>query len=98
MYTLVLAPSRSVFNKYAEVLPAQIHITATHTTVTADLAMLANPPFNVYDVELDQVKPQPHFNTYGVPQNKTKKAKDDAKQTVPNGNYLRIITNALDKQ
>ncbi|MCL1851817.1 MAG: type I restriction-modification system subunit M [Peptococcaceae bacterium] len=52
--------------------------------------VMANPPFNVDDVELDQVKTQPRFNTYGVPQNKTKKAKGDAKETVPNGNYLWI--------
>jgi type I restriction enzyme M protein len=36
------------------------------------------------------VKPQPRFNSYGVPQNKTKKTKGDAKETVPNGNYLWI--------
>jgi len=55
--------------------------------------VMANPPFNVDEVELDQVKPQPRFNTYGVPQNKTKKTKKtkgDAKETVPNGNYLWI--------
>jgi type I restriction enzyme M protein len=52
--------------------------------------VMANPPFNVDDVELDQVKLQPRFNTYGVPQNKTKKSKGDAKETVPNGNYLWI--------
>ena len=52
--------------------------------------VMANPPFNVDEVELDQVKSQPRFNTYGVPQNKTKKKKGDAKETVPNGNYLWI--------
>jgi len=52
--------------------------------------VMANPPFNVDEVELDQVKPQPRFNTYGVPQNKTKKRKGDAKETVPNANYLWI--------
>ena len=52
--------------------------------------VMANPPFNVDEVELDQVKVQPRFNTYGVPQNKTKKAKGDAKETVPNANYLWI--------
>ncbi|MDR2590847.1 MAG: type I restriction-modification system subunit M [Oscillospiraceae bacterium] len=52
--------------------------------------VMANPPFNVDEVELDQVKPQPRFNTFGVPQNKTKKAKGDAKETVPNANYLWI--------
>jgi len=52
--------------------------------------VMANPPFNMDEVELDQVKPQPRFNTYGVPQNKTKKAKGDAKETIPNANYLWI--------
>ena len=52
--------------------------------------VMANPPFNVDGVELDQVKEQPRFNTYGVPQNKTKNKKKDAKETVPNGNYLWI--------
>ncbi|MDR2578060.1 MAG: type I restriction-modification system subunit M [Chitinispirillales bacterium] len=52
--------------------------------------VMANPPFNVDEVELDQVKSQPRFNTYGVPQNKTKKNKKDAKETVPNANYLWI--------
>lgn len=52
--------------------------------------VMANPPFNVDEVELDQVKGQPRFNTYGVPQNKTKKTKKDAKETVPNANYLWI--------
>jgi len=52
--------------------------------------VMANPPFNVDEVELDQVKTQPRFNAYGVPQNKTKKAKGDAKETVPNANYLWI--------
>ncbi|NLI92959.1 MAG: SAM-dependent DNA methyltransferase [Peptococcaceae bacterium] len=52
--------------------------------------VMANPPFNVDEVELDQVKSQARYNTYGVPQNKTKKAKGDAKETVPNANYLWI--------
>ena len=52
--------------------------------------VMANPPFNVDEVELDQVKSQRRFNEYGVPQNKTKKSKGDAKETVPNANYLWI--------
>ncbi|QTH41653.1 N-6 DNA methylase [Cohnella sp. LGH] len=52
--------------------------------------VMANPPFNVDGVELDAVKNQPRFNTFGVPQNKTKKAKGDQSETVPNGNYLWI--------
>lgn len=52
--------------------------------------VMANPPFNVDEVEFDLVKNQPRFNTYGVPQNKTKSTKKDAKETVPNANYLWI--------
>lgn len=52
--------------------------------------VMANPPFNVDDVETEIVKDQPRFNTYGIPQNKTKKSKKDAKETVPNANYLWI--------
>ena len=52
--------------------------------------VMANPPFNVDEVELDLVKNQPRFNTYGVPQNKTKSKKKSAGETVPNANYLWI--------
>lgn len=52
--------------------------------------VMANPPFNVDGIELDSVKSQKRFNAYGVPQNKTKKAKGDASEIVPNGNYLWI--------
>lgn len=52
--------------------------------------VMANPPFNVDEVELDQVKSQARYNTYGVTQNKTKKVKGDAKETIPNANYLWI--------
>lgn len=54
--------------------------------------VMANPPFNVDDVNLDRVKNQKRFNEYGIPQNKTKKTgkqKADV-NTVPNGNYLWI--------
>lgn len=46
--------------------------------------VMANPPFNVNGIELDLVKEQKRFNTYGIPQTKGKKPK------VPNGNYLWI--------
>lgn len=53
--------------------------------------MLANSPFNVDDVSLEQVEKDKRFNTYGVPRNKGKGKKgDEAKETVPNGNYLWI--------
>lgn len=51
--------------------------------------VMANPPFNVDGIELADVKEQPRFNTYGVPQNKSK-TKKNANETVPNGNYLWI--------
>ena len=56
--------------------------------------VLANPPFNVDDVSLEQVEKDKRFNAYGVPRNKGKGSKgkkgDEAKETVPNGNYLWI--------
>ncbi|MCX5806235.1 MAG: class I SAM-dependent DNA methyltransferase [Proteobacteria bacterium] len=53
--------------------------------------VLANPPFNVDDVNLSRVEKDRRFNTYGVPRNKSKQSKKDkGKDTVPNGNYLWI--------
>lgn len=56
--------------------------------------VMANPPFNVDDVNFDRVKGQLRFNEYGIPQNKTKSASNKNKgkdvNTVPNANYLWI--------
>jgi type I restriction enzyme M protein len=53
--------------------------------------IMANPPFNVKDVNYDRVKEDKRFNTYGIPQNKTKnKTKEGEVNLVPNGNYLWI--------
>lgn len=55
--------------------------------------VLANPPFNVDEVNIDRVEKDPRFNTYGVPKNKTKATKQKKEQgndTVPNANYLWI--------
>ena len=53
--------------------------------------VLANPPFNVDDVNLSTVEKDKRFNTYGIPRNKSKAKKADAgKETVPNANYLWI--------
>lgn len=53
--------------------------------------VLANPPFNVDDVNLARVEGDRRFNAYGIPRNKTgAKAKDKGSVTVPNGNYLWI--------
>ncbi|MDD2212287.1 MAG: class I SAM-dependent DNA methyltransferase [Clostridia bacterium] len=53
--------------------------------------VLANPPFNVDDVNLSRVENDRRFNTYGVPRNKSgAKKKDKGTESVPNGNYLWI--------
>jgi type I restriction enzyme M protein len=53
--------------------------------------VLANPPFNVDDVNLTRVEGDRRFNTYGIPRNKTDaKKKDKGAVTVPNANYLWI--------
>ncbi len=54
--------------------------------------VMANPPFNVDEVNLEKVLGQKRFNEYGIPQNKTKNTgkKKDNPNTVPNANYLWI--------
>ena len=54
--------------------------------------VMANPPFNVDEVDYSRVSDDARFNTYGVSRNKTKSAKkkSDKKETVPNANYLWI--------
>ena len=53
--------------------------------------VLANPPFNVDDVNFVRVEGDRRFNTYGIPQNKSDaKKKDKGSITVPNANYLWI--------
>lgn len=54
--------------------------------------VMANPPFNVDEVNYDRVSTDARYNTYGVPRNKSnsKKKDSDKKETVPNANYLWI--------
>jgi type I restriction enzyme M protein len=54
--------------------------------------VMANPPFNVKDVNYDRVKDDKRFNTYGIPQNKStgKKKKEGDANLVPNANYMWI--------
>ena len=54
--------------------------------------VMANPPFNVDEVNYDRVSTDSRYNTYGVPRNKSnsKKKDSDKKETVPNANYLWI--------
>ena len=53
--------------------------------------VLANPPFNVDDVNLQLVEKDRRFNSYGIPRNKSKaRKKATGNETVPNANYLWI--------
>ncbi|NUM48844.1 MAG: N-6 DNA methylase [Anaerolineales bacterium] len=53
--------------------------------------ILANPPFNVDDVNLKKVENDPRFKTYGIPRNKSGDKKNEkGNETVPNANYLWI--------
>ena len=52
--------------------------------------VLANPPFNVDEVNYSGVKDDPRFNTYGIPRRKTKSKGTASEETVPNANYLWI--------
>lgn len=54
--------------------------------------VMANPPFNVDDVNYDRVIDDRRFNEYGIPKNKTKSnaKKKAAVNSVPNANYLWI--------
>ncbi len=54
--------------------------------------VMANPPFNVDEVNYERVSKDDRFTEYGVPRNKSKSSKkeSDKKETVPNANYLWI--------
>lgn len=53
--------------------------------------VLANPPFNVDDVNLSTIENDKRFNIYGIPRNKSKPTKkEQGNETVPNANYLWI--------
>jgi type I restriction enzyme M protein len=76
-----------------EVSPANSYYDDPYDSFESFDYVMANPPFNVDDVNLDRVKSQRRFNTYGIPQNKTKsssKQKEKEVDTVPNANYLWI--------
>jgi type I restriction enzyme M protein len=75
-----------------EIRPANSYYEDPYSSYGKFDYVMANPPFNVDDVNLDRVKNQKRFNEYGIPQNKTKKTgKQKAEiNTVPNANYLWI--------
>lgn len=51
--------------------------------------VMANPPFNVKEVNEDTVKKDRRFTEYGLPRSKSK-GKKDGVVSIPNGNYLWI--------
>ena len=77
-----------------EIKPANSYYEDPYNSYQKFDYVMANPPFNVDDVNLDRVKSQTRFNEYGIPQNKTKSAAKKGKEkdvnTVPNANYLWI--------
>lgn len=77
-----------------EIKPANSYYEDPYNSYQKFDYVMANPPFNVDDVNLDRVKNQIRFNEYGIPQNKTKSAAKKGKEkdvnTVPNANYLWI--------
>jgi type I restriction enzyme M protein len=53
--------------------------------------VMANPPFNVKDVNVETVENKKYFNEYGLPRNKSNSSKKDSnKETISNANYLWI--------
>jgi type I restriction enzyme M protein len=75
-----------------EIKPANSYYEDPYNSYEKFDFVMANPPFNVDDVNLDRVKNQQRFNEFGIPQNKGKNSgkKKDNPNTVPNANYLWI--------
>lgn len=75
-----------------EIKPANSYYEDAYNSYEKFDFVMANPPFNVDDVNLDRVKNQQRFNEFGIPQNKGKNSgkKKDNPNTVPNANYLWI--------
>ena len=71
-------------NIRGDIIEANSYYADPHSSFGNFDYVMANPPFNVDNVELDLVNDQKRFNHYGVPQTKSKKP------TVPNANYLWI--------
>lgn len=79
-------------NVRGEIIEANSFYSDPYNAVGAFDYVMANPPFNVDEVNVDRVSEDARFNTYGVPRNKSKSAKkkSDKTETVPNANYLWI--------
>lgn len=91
--TVKLAKMNLALNNIrGEIIEANSYYSDPHDSYGAFDYVMANPPFNVDEVELDLVKDQRRFNEYGVPKNisKTSKKNSDKTEKVPNANYLWI--------
>ena len=91
--TVKLAKMNLLLNNVrGEIIEANSFYSDPYNAVGQFDYVMANPPFNVDEVNYFRVCDDPRFNTYGVPRNKTKSTKkaSDKKETVPNANYLWI--------
>lgn len=89
--TVKLAKMNLLLNNVrGSIIEANSFYSDPHNAVGRFDYVMANPPFNVDEVVYERVKDDRRFNTYGIPKNKSKKAKGDKKETVPNANYLWI--------
>ena len=91
--TVKLAKMNLLLNNVrGEITEANSFYVDPYNSVGAFDFVMANPPFNVDEVDYVRVSEDRRYNTYGVPRNKTKssKKKSDKKETVPNANYLWI--------
>lgn len=91
--TVKLAKMNLLLNNVrGDITEANTFYSDPYNAVGAFDYVMANPPFNVDEVNYDRVIGDPRFNIYGVPRNKTtsKKKDSDKKETVPNANYLWI--------
>jgi len=91
--TVKLAKMNLLLNNVrGEITEANTFYSDPYNAVGAFDYVMANPPFNVDEVNYSRVAEDKRFNTYGVPRNKatSKKKASDKKETVPNANYLWI--------
>lgn len=90
--TVKLAKMNLVVNGLrGEIVQANSYYEDPHKSLGKFDYVLANPPFNVDDVNLAEVEKESRFNAYGIPKNKSAvKSKDKGTVTVPNANYLWI--------
>lgn len=86
--TVKLAKMNLLLNNVrGEITEANTFYSDPYNAVGSFDYVMANPPFNVDEVNYSRVAEDPRFNTYGVPRNKStsKKKTSDKKETVPNG-------------